>query len=269
MTSTCLLVEREPPLVWLKLNRPQVANALNKELLECIGAAIEKIAADKQIQVVAIIGAGTKSFSAGADLTERRQMTEGQLIDYHSLIQKTMQAVESMPQPVIAAINGSAYGGGTELALACDLRVMVKSASLSLPEVKLGIIPGAGGTQRLPRLIGKSKAKEMIYTGSALSAEEGYEYGLVNKLVNEPAGANENFHQPLMQFVKSWAQEIALAAPLSLRQAKLAIDSGFDKNLADGLALETKAYLRLINTKDRLEGLAAFAEKRKPAYIGE
>jgi len=269
LTSACLLIEKEPPLVWLKINRQESANALNKELLESIYAATEKIAADKQIRIVAIIGAGTKFFSAGADLTERRQMTEGQLIDYHLLIQKTMQAVESLPQPVIAAINGSAYGGGTELALACDLRVMVKNASLSLPEVKLGIIPGAGGTQRLPRLIGKSKAKEMIYTGSPLSAEEGYHYGLVNKLVNESAEDKEPFHQPLIQFVKSWAQEIALAAPLSLRQAKLAIDSGFDKNLADGLALETKAYLHLINTKDRLEGLAAFAEKRKPAYSGE
>lgn len=269
MTSDCLLIEKEPPIAWLKINRQESANALNKELLECMCAAAEKIAADKQIRVVAVIGAGAKFFSAGADLTERRQMSEGQLIDYHLLIQKTMQAIESLPQPVIAAINGSAYGGGTELALACDLRVMVKNANLSLPEVKLGIIPGAGGTQRLPRLIGKSKAKEMIYTGAPLSAEEGYRYGLVNKLVNESAGDKEPFHQPLMQFVKSWAQEIALAAPLSLRQAKLAIDSGFDKNLADGLALETKAYLRLINTKDRLEGLAAFAEKRKPAYIGE
>ncbi len=269
MTSDCLLIEKDPPLAWLKLNRPQVANALNKELLECICAAVEKITTDKQIRVVAIIGAGTKVFSAGADLIERRQMAEAQLIDYHSLIQKTMQAVESLPQPVIAAINGSAYGGGTELALACDLRVMVKGASLSLPEVKLGIIPGAGGTQRLPRLIGKSKAKEMIFTGSPLSAQEGYEYGLVNKLVNEPAEVSDDFHRPLMQFVKSWAQEIALAAPLSLRQAKLAIDSGFDKNQSEGLAIETKAYLKLINTKDRLEGLAAFAEKRKPAYIGE
>jgi enoyl-CoA hydratase/carnithine racemase len=269
LTSTCLLIEKEAPLAWLKINRPASANALNKELLESIFAATEEIAADNQIRVVAIIGAGRKFFSAGADLTERRQMTEAQLIDYHLLIQKTMQAVEWLPQPVIAAINGSAYGGGTELALACDLRVMVKSTSLSLPEVKLGIIPGAGGTQRLPRLIGKSKAKEMIFTGAPLSAEEGYQHGLINKLVDESGNDTEPFHQPLMQFVKSWAQEIAMAAPLSLRQAKLAIDSGFDKNLADGLALETKAYLRLINTKDRLEGLAAFAEKRKPTYIGE
>lgn len=269
MKSNCLLIDREPPLVWLKLNRPKTANALNKELLDELYLATDKLATDKQINVIAIIGAGTKFFSAGADLAERGQMTEGQLIDYHLLIQKTMQAIEDLPQPVIAAINGSAYGGGTELALACDLRVMVTGASLRLPEVKLGIIPGAGGTQRLPRLIGKSKAKEMIYTGSPLSAEEGYQHGLVNKLVEETADASDDFHEPLMQFVRSWAQEIASAAPLSLRQAKLTINEGFDKDLIDGLALETKAYLSLINTKDRLEGLRSFAEKRKPEFIGK
>jgi len=269
LTSDCLLIDREPPLAWLKINRPAVANSLNRELLQALFSATEQIAADKHIQVIAIIGAGTKFFSAGADLSERRQMSEAQLIDYHLLIQKTMRAIESLPQPVIAAINGSAYGGGTELALACDLRVMVKGSSLRLPEVKLGIIPGAGGTQRLPRLIGKSKAKEMIYTGAPLSAEEAYHYGLVNKLVNEAADADESFNRTLIQAVKSWAQEIATAAPLALRQAKTAIDRGFDINLIDGLAQETKAYLSLINTKDRLEGLAAFAEKRKPTYTGE
>ena len=150
LTSSCLIIEKEPPLTWLKINRSEVANSLNKALLQDIYAATQKISTDKQTHIVAIIGAGTKFFSAGADLTERQKMTVAELIDYHLLIQKTMQAIESLPQPVIAAINGSAFGGGTELALACDLRVMVKNASLRLPETKLGIIPGAGGTQRLP-----------------------------------------------------------------------------------------------------------------------
>ncbi len=269
MTSDCLLIEKDPPLVWLKLNRPNTANSLNTELLEALLAACNKIAIDKSIRLVAIIGAGNKVFCAGADLTERKNMTDGQVIDYHLLIQKTMQAIESLPQPVIAAINGSAYGGGTELALACDLRVMVKNASLRLPEVKLGIIPGAGGTQRLPRLIGKSKAKEMIFTGSPLTAQEGFQYGLINKIVSEEPNVAEVFHKPLVTFVTSWANEIAQAAPLSLQQAKLAIDSGYDKNLSDGLALETKAYLRLLNTKDRMEALKAFAEKRDPIFTGE
>ena len=269
MTSDCLLIEKEPPIVWLKLNRPKVANALNSELLTALLNATNIIATDNHIAVVAIIGAGSKFFCAGADLTERKNMTEAQVIDYHLLIQKTMDSLESLPQPVIAAINGCAYGGGTELALACDLRVMVKDASLRLPEVKLGIIPGAGGTQRLPRLIGKSKAKEMIFTGSPLTAQEGFQYGLINKLVSEQPDLEETFHTPLINFVSSWAKEIAQAAPLSLRQAKLAINAGYDKNLSDGLAIETKAYLKLINTKDRLEALKAFAEKRNPKFIGE
>lgn len=269
MTSTCLLIEKEPPLAWLKINRPHVANSLNIELLNAIVDATGELALDKSIHIVAIIGAGLKIFCAGVDLTERKKLTEAQIIDYHLLIQKTMQAIESLPQPVIAAINGSAYGGGVELALACDLRVMVKDAILRLPEVKLGIIPGAGGTQRLPRLIGKSKAKEMILTSSPMTAEEGFQYGLINKLVGDPPKDSDTFHAPLMQFIRSWADEITQAAPLSLQQAKLAIDSGCDKPLSDGLALETKAYLKLINTKDRVEALAAFAEKRKPHFTGE
>jgi enoyl-CoA hydratase/carnithine racemase len=269
LTSPCLLIEKAPPLAWLKLNRPQVANSLNKELLQALLSATHEIALDKSIHLVVIIGAGLKIFCAGADLTERKDMTEAQVIDYHLLIQRTMQAIESLPQPVIAAMNGSAYGGGVELALACDLRVMVKDATLRLPEVKLGIIPGAGGTQRLPRLIGKSKAKEMILTGSPLTAEEGFQYGLIHKLVGDQPKATDNFHTPLIQFVSAWAQEITQAAPLSLQQAKSAIDSGFDKNLSDGLAIETEAYLKLINTKDRVEALRAFAEKRKPNFTGE
>jgi methylglutaconyl-CoA hydratase len=269
LKSSCLLIENEPPLTWLKLNRPDVANSLNTELLQEIYLATQKISADKQIQIVAFIGSGTKFFSAGADLTERKKMTIAEVIDYHLLIQRTMQAIEDLPQPVIAAINGSAFGGGTELALCCDLRVMVKNAQLRLPEVKLGIIPGAGGTQRLPRLIGKSKAKEMILTGAPLSADEGFQNGLINKLFDEPAKSDDIFNESLMQYVRSWAAEIATASPLSLRQAKYAIDSGYDKNLDAGLALESRAYMRLVNTKDRLEGLSAFAEKRKPVFNGE
>jgi methylglutaconyl-CoA hydratase len=268
LTSPCLLIEKKPPIAWLKLNRPELANALNSEILKALCEATHQIKLDKSIRIVAIIGSGLKFFCAGADLSERKHMTEAQVIDYHLLIQKTMQAIESLPQPVIAAINGSAYGGGVELALACDLRIMVEEANLRLPEVKLGIIPGAGGTQRLPRLIGKSKAKEMIFTGSPLSAKEGFQYGLINKLVVEKPNASDTFHTPLIESVTTWAAEIAEAAPLSLEQAKLAIDSGFDQSLPEGLAIETKSYLRLINTKDRIEGLAAFAEKRKPNYTG-
>ena len=150
-----VLVEKEGPLAWIKLNRPKVHNCLSRQVLNDIIKACQELSCDKTVRVVAIIGSGMKVFCAGADLQERKGMSEGDTIDYIALIQKTMCEIESLPQPVIAAINGSAFGGGTELALACDLRVMVSDASLRLTEVKLGIIPGAGGTQRLPRLIGE------------------------------------------------------------------------------------------------------------------
>ncbi|MBX9692358.1 MAG: enoyl-CoA hydratase/isomerase family protein [Cyanobacteria bacterium] len=266
-----LLVEKQGPLAWLKLNRPEVLNCLNRALLRELIEQCNKLAQDKEVRVVAIIGSGSRVFCAGADLAERKGMSEGDTIDYIGLINQAMRAVETLPQPVIAAINGSAFGGGTELALACDLRVMMHDTQLRLTEVKLGIIPGAGGTQRLPRLIGKSKAKEMILTASPIGAEEGKTIGLIHKVVDRPADEEigSGFSPSLMAAVSHWANEIAENAPLSLKQAKFAIDEGFDRDLEAGLALETKAYIQLLNTKDRQEGLKAFAEKRKPQYKGE
>ena len=178
-------------------------------------------------------------------------------------------AIRNLPVPTIAAINGSAFGGGTELALACDLRVMTEQSSLRLTEVKLGIIPGAGGTQRLPRLIGKSRAKELILTARPISAQEALSIGLVHRVVPAETSGEGDQHQELVSQVRSWANEIATGAPLALKQAKFAIDNGYDRDLSAALALETKAYIQLLNSKDRLEGLAAFAEKRKPVYRGE
>lgn len=268
MSEEVLLVERDGNIAWLKLNRPRVMNSLNVQLLKSICAACEELANDRSVRVVIVTGAGVKTFCAGADLTERKGMTEGQVIDYLNLIQRTMATIENMPQPVIAAINGSAFGGGTELALSCDLRVMTEEAVLRLTEVKLGIIPGAGGTQRLSRLIGKSRAKEIILTARPVTAKEAFDIGLVHRIA--PAtGSTDGEHTELLNTARLWAREIATAAPLALRSAKYAIDHGVDRDLAAGLALETKAYLQLLNTKDRLEGLAAFAEKREPVYIGE
>ncbi len=267
VSEKVLHIEREENLVWFKLNRPKVMNCLNRELLKSLLSACEALKDDRSVRVVAIIGSGIKTFCAGADLTERKGMSQAEAIEYLLLIQKTMNAIEALPQVVIGAINGSAYGGGTELALACDLRVMAENASLRLTEVTLGIIPGAGGTQRLPRLIGKSKAKEMILTAAPLTASRGYDLGLIHRVVAEAKSGD--YHQPLIDEVRKWASEISGSAPLSLKQAKMAIDQGFDRDLDAGLALETRAYLQLINSKDRLEGLAAFAEKRKPVYTGE
>ncbi len=277
--ESVLVVEKEASVAWLKLNRPKVLNCLNRELLHAIIDALEELSNDKQIRVICIIGAGSKAFCAGADLAERKNMSQGDVLDYISLIQRTMATIEAMPQPVIAAINGSAFGGGFELALACDLRVMVSTAELRMTEVRLGIIPGAGGTQRLPRLIGKSRAKELILTAAPVSAQLGHQIGLIHKvfeLDHGYAGSEEGklvlegaYLQPLIEEVRRWAVEIAKAAPLSLKQAKIAIDDGYDRDIKAGLAIETRAYLQLINTKDRLEGLAAFAEKRLPVYTGE
>lgn len=264
-----LLIDRDPPITWLKLNRPQVMNCLNTKILNAINEACAELADDHRTRIVVIIGAGKGAFSAGADLKERKGMTEGQLVEYHYLIQRTMLAVENLPQPTIAAINGSAFGGGTELSLACDLRIMVEEASLAMTEVRLGIMPGAGGTQRLPRLIGKSRAKELILTARRVSASEAKQIGLVHQLVEAGTYGDGDYHQRLQERARAWAEEIGQAAPLALRQAKWAVDNGFDRDLEAGLAIETKAYLRLINTRDRLEGLAAFAEKRKPVYRGE
>jgi len=265
-----VLVEKKDGLGLIKLNRPQVHNCLSREVLRSILAAVDELASDRAVRVVAVVGSGAKVFCAGADLAERKTMTEGETLDYIALIQKTMRALESMPKPVIAAINGSAFGGGTELALACDLRVMMSGASLRLTEVKLGIIPGAGGTQRLPRLIGKSKAKEMILTASPITAGEGKTVGLIHRVVDaEPELDESGYCAPLLEAVREWASEIKKAAPLSLAQAKYAIDQGFDRDLEAGLALETSAYIKLLNTRDRLEGLKAFAEKREPDYKGE
>lgn len=266
--SDLILLEKVGAVGLITLNRPAVHNSLNSDLLKALKAALREIAEDRSLRLVVITGAGKKVFCAGADLAERKSMSEGQVLDYLSLIGSTMKAIEDLPQPVIAALNGSAFGGGTELALACDLRVMSEAAQLRLTEVRLGIIPGAGGTQRLSRLIGKSRAKEIILTARAVTAEEALRVGLVHKVVSLDSGSGETENQVKDEALK-WAMEIAQAAPLALRAAKQAIDHGFDRDLVSGLALETKSYLQLLNTRDRLEGLAAFAEKREAVYKGE
>lgn len=266
--SEYLHVEEDAPIALFKLNRPKVMNSLNTELLKALKNAAESMRDRRDIRVVILTGAGTKVFCAGADLTERKSMSEGQVLEYLNLIQSTMIAVEKMPQVVIAAINGSAFGGGTELALACDLRIMAEEAVMRLTEVRLGIIPGAGGTQRLTRLIGKSRAKEMILTAKAVTAKEALDIGLVHKVAAKTIDHPDE-HKELVTAARTWAREIAAAAPLSLRAAKQAIDEGFDCDLSAGLAIETRAYLQLLNTRDRLEGLSAFAEKREPVYTGQ
>ncbi len=255
-----LRVEKEQSFCLITLNRPEVFNSLNQELVLSLREALERLADDKSVRVVIITGEGEKAFCAGADLKERRTMTPDQVVHFLRTLQDTLLKLERLPKPVIAAINGVAFGGGTELALACDLRIMSRTAKMGLTETSLGIIPGGGGTQRLPRLIGKGKAKELIYTARHVDAEEALAIGLVNQVV-EPAD--------LLDAARRLAADIAKNAPLAIAQAKYAIDHGLEVDLATGLAMETNAYQVLIPTKDRLEGLQAFQERRKPNYQGE
>lgn len=255
-----ILLEKKEGLAIVTINRPEVHNALNRTVLSELAQVTEELANDRQTRVVIITGAGEKAFSAGADLKERRTMSEDEVRHFIRLIRDTFTKIEQMPKPVIAAVNGAAFGGGTELALACDLRIVAEHAMLGLTEVSLGIIPGAGGTQRLSRLVGKTKAKEWIFTARKVTAAEAERWGLANQVT--PRGKT-------LTTAIEWAQAIKENAPLALAQAKLAIDRGLETDLETGLLLETKAYEALIPTKDRLEGLAAFKEKRKPRYTGE
>jgi len=244
----------------LTLDRPEVFNCLNVETLTTLRRLIGEIALDAEIRVVIVTGAGEKAFCSGADLKERSTMPQSQVQEYIRTIRDTFSELEKLPKPVIAAINGLALGGGTELALACDIRVMSDTAQMGLTEASLGIIPGAGGTQRLPRLVGKGIAKELIFTARRVHPEEALSIGLVNRVV--PL-------DQLMETSLSMAHSIAANAPLALAQAKYAIDCGMEIDLASGLMVESNAYQLLVPTKDRLEGLQAFKEKRKPVYRGE
>jgi len=252
--------QQEGQIGILTIDRPDVYNCLNLETLLAIRATLADLALDKEVRALIVTGAGDKAFCSGADLKERRTMTEQQVQHYIRTIRDTFTELERLPKPVIAAVNGLALGGGTELALACDLRVMGESAQMGLTETSLGIIPGAGGTQRLPRLVGKGKAKELIFTARRVAAAEALEIGLVNHVV--PDGQ-------VLEAALAMAGRIVENAPIALAQAKYAIDFGLEADLATGLAMESNAYQVLIPTKDRLEGLEAFKEKRKPVYRGE
>jgi methylglutaconyl-CoA hydratase len=252
-------VEREGAAAFVTLARPEAANALSRALVADLHAAFGALAAESPAAVV-LTGAGDKAFCAGADLRERRsfslEQTRAFLRDLNALVDQ----IATFPRPVIAALNGAAFGGGLELALACDLRLCVEGAQLGLPEVRLGIIPGAGGTQRLSRLCGVGVAKELILTGRRIDAARAREVGLVNAVVSADR---------LRAEASSWVADIALCAPLAVAQAKRAIDQGAGRPLADGLAAEGAAYDVVLTSDDRNEGLAAFAEKRPPRWQGK
>ncbi len=244
----------------ITLSRAEAANAMSVQLLNDLSATLDKINADPAVRVVLLSGEGEKAFCAGADLKERKGMSDHQVKQVVQLIGATIAKVESLAQPVIAVLNGVAFGGGLELALACDLRIAATHIKVGLTETSLGIIPGAGGTQRLPRLIGIGKAKELIYTARRIDAEQAKHLGIV-EYVYEGHEVQEKAQQLALEMAKN--------APLSLIQAKNAINNGVEVDLATGLKIESLAYSALIPTEDRLEGLQAFQEKRAPQYSGK
>lgn len=255
-----VLLEIEKNIATIILNRPEAANSFSRQMLTEFRELIEELKYNQSVRTVIITGTGEKVFSAGADLKERAGMTPIEVKQTVALIRQVINSVEQLPMPVIAAINGAAFGGGLELALACDIRLTAETAKIGLTETSLAIIPGAGGTQRLPRLIGLGKAKELIYTAQRVDAHEAKEIGLVDYVVPR---------EKLLQKAKELADRIAENGPIAVAQAKIAINKGMEVDLQTGLEIEQLAYAMTIPTKDRIEGLKAFKEKRKPQYKGE
>ena len=260
MNDQVLLAEEKDGVAVLTLNRPEVMNSFNFALLHALKEQIEALQFKAGIRVVIITGCGQKAFCAGADLKERTTLDEAQVKDFILTIRNLFTAIESLNKPVIAAVNGIALGGGTELALACDIRIAAMNATMGLTETRLAIIPGAGGTQRLPRIIGRGKAKELIFTGRRVDAHEALQIGLANQVCEQ---------EVLMDACLKMAGMICETGPIAIEQAKYAINYGLETDLHTGLDIESKAYWATVPTQDRLEGLAAFQEKRKPVYKGK
>lgn len=259
MEEQLVLEERKDQVAVLTLNRPDVMNSFNFGMLRALKARMEALQFDSDVRVVIVTGSGGKAFCAGADLKERASLSEVQVKEFILTIRGLFSFIEDLPKPVIAAVNGIALGGGTELALACDLRIASSTATMGLTETRLAIIPGAGGTQRLPRLVGRGKAKELIFTGRRVDAQEALQIGLVNQVCAPEA---------LLDSCLAMAAMICETGPIAIQQAKYAINHGLETDIHTGLAIESNAYWITIPSEDRLEGLAAFREKRKPVYKG-
>jgi enoyl-CoA hydratase/carnithine racemase len=254
-----LLIEKENHFCWLKLNRPEAMNALNTQMAKDLIAAAQEIALDRDIWVVGITTTSEKSFGVGADLKERKDMTSEQIAQQRILFTKAVNALKNLPQPVLAGVKGFALGGGFEMALLADIIIAGDNAQFGLPEVRVGLIPGNGGTQTLPRLIGKNRAKELIFTGKRINAQQALEMGIANEIV--PVARVE-------EAVRALAGEICASAPIAVRQAKKAIDIGMNVDLNSGIEIEVQAYNVNLITEDRQEGIRAFNEKRQPRWQG-
>ena len=250
----------EPHLLVVILNRPDVLNALNTQMGRDLTDLWTTLTEDaREMRCVVLTGSGDRAFCSGADLKERKGMSSQTWRLQHEVFERAYWALVDLPLPVIAAVNGHAYAGGLETALCCDFIYAVKGARMALTEVTLGIMPGAGGTQNLPRALGERRAKEIILTGKPFTTEQAYEWGLVNQLC-EPGQA--------LSRALDTARTIAHNAPLSVRQIKKSVRYGMQMELRTAYRFEVEAYNQLVDTEDRMEGIAAFNEKRKPVFKG-
>jgi enoyl-CoA hydratase len=259
--ETITVERRDDFILLITLKRPDGANALNTQMGSDLMELFEGLTIDiEDFRVAILTGSGTKAFCAGGDLKQRNGMTDAEWQAQHLIFERMLRAIMACPVPVIAAVNGAAYGGGCEIAAAADFIYAAADARFALTEVTLGIMPGSGGTQNLPRAIGERRAKELILSGLPFSAQEAEAWGLVNRVVPQEA---------LLEAAMTIAARIAGNGPISVRQAKQAIHRGLQMSLADGLAFEIEAYNRLVPTEDRREGVRAFNERRKPNFQGK
>jgi len=258
------LEEKDHGIVVFGINRPKAMNALSKNLVKNLNEAVDAVKFDKNCRVLIIRSLAKGAFCAGADLKERAAMPPAEVGPAVARGRAIIGAWESLPMPVIAAIDGVALGGGLEMALACDLRVASDDARLGLTETRLAIIPGGGGTQRLPRVVGLAKAKELIYTARILRGRDAEAIGLVNHCVDQNEEGDAAYLRSL-----DLAREILPNGPIGVKMAKLAINKGTEVDIASGLSFEEAAYAQVIPTQDRIEALMAFREKRKPEFKGE
>lgn len=254
-----LLFDNQDGIGILTMNRPKALNALNSETLGELSCLLDEIAADESVKVVIITGA-ERSFVAGADIVEMLNFTAAEGRAFGQLGQATFNKIEKMNKPVIAAINGFALGGGCELAMSCDIRIASEKAKFGQPEVGLGIVPGFAGTQRLPRLVGKGKAKEILFTGEVFDAQEALRIGLVEKVVAP---------EELLEAAKTMAQKIMKNAPYAVRLCKDAVNMGLDIDLDAGQEYEATLFGVTCATNDKKEGMSAFVEKRKATFTGK
>ncbi len=257
MSYENLILERENDIAILYINRPKSLNALNAQTLEEISRAVDEVKLDANLRVLIITGAGDKSFVAGADINYMLPLSPAEGRCFSAMGEKVFRELELLEKPVIAAVNGFALGGGCELAMACDIRLAADNALFGQPEVGLGIIPGFGGTQRLPRLVGEGRAKELTYTADTIKADEAWRIGLVNHVY---PGTE------LMAKARKMAAKIAAKAPLAVGYAKFAIGKGMQVDIDTAMSIESDMFGMCCASSDKNEGLQAFVEKRKPQF---